>query len=85
MHADVAMILVGTVRQHEHRLRGRRPPVSKDASEKHAHAIGWLTGVANGSIALPSVKEVASNTTRGSLATTTGEDRLLSRDELSDH
>lgn len=86
LHTDLADLLKSiTLDLAEYRLWCRRPPVSRDGVEKHAHAVAWLTGVASGSIALPSAKEVASNTTRGSLATTTGEERLLSRDELSNH
>lgn len=69
----------------EYRLRSRRPPVPKDALDRHARAIEWLTRVADGSLELPSATPVASNATRGSLGATTGDERLLSREELSGH
>jgi hypothetical protein len=69
----------------EYRLRSRRPPVGKQALETRAQAISWLTRVADGRIDLPSATPVATSTNRGVLGETTGEPRLLTRDELSGH
>ncbi len=57
----------------------------KDALDRHRQAIDWLRGIAEGRIQLPSATSVASNATRGTLGATTGEDRLLTRDEMSRH
>lgn len=85
-HPDLADILASfTLDLVEHRLRARRPPVSKDVLAMRVEAVKWLAGVADGSLGLPSATPVASNTTRGTLGVTTGEERLLTRDELSGH
>ncbi len=84
MHTDLVDLLKSiTLDLVEYRLRSRRPPVSQDSLRKRADAIVWLTKIAEGKIDLPSAAAVAANTTRGSLASSTGEDRLLSRDEMS--
>ncbi len=83
-HPDLADVLASfTLDLVECRLRARRPPVPKDALNMRAAAITWLTRVADGSLELPSTTQVASNTTRGTLGATSGETRLLNRDELS--
>ena len=69
----------------EYRLRLRRPPVGQSAQQIRAEAVAWLTRVADGRIDLPSATPVATNTNRGPLGATTGEERLLTRDELSGH
>jgi phage gp36-like protein len=69
----------------EYRLRARRPPIPKDAEKRRAQAVEWLRRVADGSLDLPSATPVASNTTRGAPGATAGEERLLTRDELSGH
>ena len=85
-HADLADLLATIALDLvEYRLRARRPPVSDDARRRHAQAIDWLRRVADGRIDLPSATSVASNTARGTLGEVSGEDRLLSRDELRDH
>ena len=85
VHADLADLLASiTLDLAEYRLRGRRPPVPKDALDQHAHAIDWLARVAGGAVELPSAAPVAANATRGTLGATMGEARLLSRDELSE-
>jgi len=84
VHADLADVLASFVLDlAEYRLRVRRPPVPKDVQDKWAQAIEWLSRVADGSVELPSATPVAANTTRGTLGVTTGEERLLSREELS--
>lgn len=85
-HTDLADLLKSiTLDLAEYRLRCRRPPVPKDAGDKFAHAIQWLRGVADARIELPSALQVASGTARGTLGLATGENRLLTRDELADH
>lgn len=69
----------------ELRLRARRPPVSEVILRRHATALEWLRGVADGTIKLPSVVPVAERPTRGPGALTAGEPRSLSREELSSH
>ena len=85
-HADLADVLASfTLDLAEYRLRVRRPPVPKDVLDKRAQAIEWLTRVADGLLTLPSATPVAANPTRGTLGVTIGEERLLTRDELSGH
>lgn len=84
VHPDLTDVLASfTLDVAEYRLRVRRPPVPKDVADKRAQAIDWLTRVAGGLIVLPSAAPVATNTARGALGEATGEERLLSRDELS--
>ncbi len=86
VHADLADLLASiTLDLAEYRLRARRPPISEDARRRRTEAVAWLPRVPAGSIELPSATSVASNATRGSLGAITGEERLLSRDELADH
>jgi phage gp36-like protein len=85
-HPDIAGVLASfTLDLIEYRLRSRRPPVPKDAVDRHAQAIEWLKGVADGTIELPSTAGPAASTARGPVATTTGDERVLSREELSDY
>ncbi len=84
-HPELAGVLVSiTLDLVEFRLRARRPPVPQATLQTRTQAIDWLMRVAGGEADLPSTTEVAGNTARGSLASSTGDDRLLSRDELSD-
>ena len=86
IHPDLADVLASfTLDLAEYRLRLRRPPVSEDAKRRSDQAIEWLTRVADGRIELPSSVGVAASSARGTIATTTGEKRLLTRDELADH
>jgi phage gp36-like protein len=85
-HADLAGLLASfTLDLVEYRLRSRRPPVPQEVFDRHARAIEWLRGVADGSLELPSSTQVATNTARGTLARAIGEERILSRQELSGH
>jgi phage gp36-like protein len=85
-HMDLADILASfTLDLAEHRLRARRPPVPQDIQDKRAQAVEWLSRIADGALELPSAAPVARNPTCGTLGATTGEARLLSRDELSGH
>ena len=69
----------------ELRLRSRRPPVPEAALRRRDQAVEWMTRVAEGAIDLPSVVPLASSTVRGLRAASTGDDRVLSRDEMSGH
>ena len=85
-HPDLAEVLASfTLDLAEYRLRLRRPPVPDDARRRRDQAIEWLTRVAEGRIELPSAVGVAASTARGTIAATTGEKRLLTRNELADH
>jgi|GEM_PF-334312 len=68
----------------EYSLRSRRPPVPDITAKRREQAVHWLKGVANGSIHLPSDTPIASNTTRGTIASAVGSERLLSRDALDE-
>lgn len=69
----------------EHRLRARRPPVPDATVRKWEATITWLTRVAGGEIELPSLGALPPNAARGIVAETSGSDRVLSREEMSDH
>ncbi len=69
----------------EYRLRLRRPPVSDDAGKRYDQTIAWLALIAKGVIALPAATPVSANSAQGTIATTTGDKRVLSRDEFSDY
>ena len=85
-HPDLADVLASfTLDLAEYRLRLRRPPVPDDARRRRDQAIEWLTRVAEGRIELPSAVGVAASSARGTIAAVTGEKRVLTRDELSDH
>ena len=85
-HSELADLLASvTLDLVEYRLRSRRPPIPQDAVDRHNKTLEWLKGVADGSVELPSAAPLAQNTTLGTLGEAIGEDRLLSRDELSDH
>jgi len=86
VHTDLTDILkTVTLDLIEQRLRQRRPPVPEATTVRYRDAMRWLQGVADAKIELPSATPVAAQTLRGPLAQTTGDDRLLSREELSDH
>jgi len=83
-HPELAGLLISLALDLvEHRLHGRRPPVPEDIVAKRAAAIDWLRRVASGEVELPAAATVAPNAATGPRATTSGETRLLSRDELS--
>ena len=67
----------------EYRLHGRRPPVPGDVIAKRDAAIDWLKEVASGAVELPSAVPLGANPATGFGAASVGDDRLLSRDELS--
>lgn len=86
VHSELADVLKSfTLDLVELRLRARRPPVPTETLRRRADAIEWLSRIAKGTIELPSVAQVSTGSGRGSLGTTTGETRMLSRDELADH
>lgn len=85
-HPDLADVLASfTLDLAEYRLRLRRPPVPEDARRRRDQAIEWLTRVADGRIELPSAVGVTASSARGRIAATTGEKRLLTREELGGH
>jgi phage gp36-like protein len=85
-HPDLADVLASfTLDLAEYRLRLRRPPVPEDARRRRDQAIEWLTRVAEGRIELPSAVGVTASSARGTIATTTGEKRVLTHDELEGH
>ena len=67
----------------ELRLRSRRPPVSDEARNRAQRTVDWLGSVAEGRTDLPSSSMPPSSTSHGTHATTSGETRVLSHDELS--
>lgn len=69
----------------EYRLHARRPPVPVDVVAKREEAVKWLNQVASGAVELPSVASLGANPATGFQAATTGDERVLSRDELSDY
>ncbi len=85
-HPELAEVLASvTLDVVEYRLRLRRPPVSEDGRRRFAQTVEWLERVAKGEADLPSAGAIAGSTTRGPLAATTGERRVLTREEMSDH
>lgn len=85
-HPELADLLASiTLDLVEYRLRSRRPPIPKDAVDRHGKTLQWLKGVADGRIELPSAAPLAENAALGTLGEAMGEDRLLSREELSDY
>jgi len=69
----------------EYRLRLRRPPVADDAGKRYDQTIAWLTRIAKGVIALPAAASVSANNAQGTIAITTGDKRILTRDEFRDY
>lgn len=86
IHPELAGLLASlTLDLAEYRLRQRRPPVSMECERKRTHTLDLLRRFSNGELALPSSAQVESSSLRGSLASTTGDDRVLSREELRDY
>lgn len=69
----------------EYRLRGRRPPLPEPAVRQYEQAVAWLRSIAEGKADLPASSVPPSTVTHSRMATATGDDRLLSREELSDY
>jgi phage gp36-like protein len=85
VHASLSDVLASvTLDLAEYRLRMRRPPVSEDARRRRDQAIDWLSQVADGRVDLPSLTAVAATAVRGTVAHSSGEERLLTREELND-
>ena len=83
-HTDLTELLKSvTLDIAEYRLRARRPPVAGDTVQRYKRTIEWLTLIAQGAINLPSLAEISAPSSRGIIAATTGEPRLLTRDELA--
>ena len=86
VHTELAGLLKSiTLDLVELRLRSRRPPVPDTTLQRHQGALQWLTGVADGSVELPAASPVGASALRGPDILTTGDERALSRDELSAH
>lgn len=68
----------------EYRLYARRPPVPRDILAKRDAALTHFQRVARGEAMLPSADEIEPNPASGFRAATTGDERILSRDELAD-
>ena len=85
IHTELAPLLQSiSLDLAEYHLRSRRPPVPSTALRRRDQAVVWLRRVASGSISLPSIKPLASNTTRGTIASALGDKRVLSRKTLDD-
>ncbi|MCP4248922.1 MAG: DUF1320 domain-containing protein [bacterium] len=69
----------------EYRLRLRRPPIAAEATSRSSNAVVWLRRVAAGEIELPAVTPVAISTLSGAAGQAIGEERTLSREEMSDY
>lgn len=69
----------------EYRLRLRRPPVPLDTQRRYDRTVAWLRAVAGGVIALPSAATLSGPASQGTVATSIGATRVLSREELSGH
>jgi len=83
MHPSLTDVLASvTLDLAEYRLRLRRPPVSEDARRRREQAIDWLTKVGDGRVDLPSLTPVAASGVHGPITKVSGEERLLTRDEL---
>ncbi len=86
VHTELADVLKSvTLDVVEFRLRLRRPPIGRDAVRRYEQTLVWLRGVAAGRIELPASSELETNTALGPLASSSGEERLLTRDELRSH
>ncbi len=84
-HGEVAPALLSvTLDLTEFRLYARRGSVPSNVIAKRDAAVDWLRRVADGRASLPSVNPIASNPAAGLRAASTGDERMLSRDELSD-
>ncbi len=84
VHPELAGLLKSvTLDLAEYRLRVRRPPFGDAALRRYQDSINWLRDIAEGSVELPSAAAVAPAKSKGLIAETAGNERLLSRDELS--
>jgi phage gp36-like protein len=80
VHAELAGLLKSAALElAEYRLRLRRPPVSEDALRRREQIVEWLRGIASGLVMLPSLTTPAG---RGTMARSSGEERMLSREEM---
>jgi phage gp36-like protein len=83
-HLELAGLLASiTLDVVEYRLRLRRPPVPADTQQRFQRTVAWLEAVAAGAIGLPSLTELPGSSAVGVLAESSGEIRLLTRDELT--
>jgi len=68
----------------EYRLRMRRPPVPEDVVRRRREAIDWLEGVSSGRVEPPAASALLP-AAGVSGAASVGNERVLSRDEMSDY
>ena len=86
LHPELSSLLKSiTLDLVEMRLRARRPPAPEATMRRHDDAMAWLRGVAAGTIALPSASSISPTDLQGPTVLTSGEERILSHDELSEH
>jgi phage gp36-like protein len=84
-HPEVACLLSAVALDLvEYRLRSRRPPTPPEALIKRVNAVEWLARVAEGSVDLPALTSPTATSLRGTVAETSGSDRVVSREEMSD-
>lgn len=84
-HAEIKPALVSvSLDLAEFRLYARRRDVPVDVIRKRDAALAWLGKVASGEASLPSVAPISPNPAGGIHASSSGDERTLSRDELSD-
>ncbi len=84
-HPEVSGVLLSvSLDLAEYRLHARRREVPVDVIGKRDTALGWLRRVSTGDTSLPSVAELAANPAAGLGAASIGDERALSRDELSE-
>jgi len=85
-HVDLVDLLKSvTLDVAEYRLRLRRPPVSEDARRRFDQTIAWLSRIATGVVGLPAATSISANSALGTVATSIGEKRVLTHEELSGH
>jgi len=66
-----------------YRLSSRRPPVPDAVVERYRAGLTWLARVADGVVVLPSAAPLAAPPSSGLVAGTSGDEAVLSRDELA--
>ena len=82
-HPETASVLMSvSLDLVEYRLHSRRRDVPGAVIKKRDTALVWLTRVADGIASLPTITPIDANPGLGLRAESTGDERLLSRDEL---
>ncbi|GJM25999.1 MAG: hypothetical protein DHS20C16_24140 [Phycisphaerae bacterium] len=84
VHAELASILATvTLDVVAHRLHSRRPPIPTEVAARYESTVSWLAKVATGDVSLPSEGMLAGADASGVIAKATGNQAVLSRDELA--